>query len=197
MGRQLRDCGVIHKRRQLTEFPFSFLISVSLISSVIQKCGLKSFYIYKSFIKFAFLCDKLNFLCYIIIHRMLNRNMKLVIIICIQSKYGISHGHAVALNVRKLFPYMVEHVEECSDPRGAAHLKDIFNGISIAMGCNNGEEASNRFCALFDELEFSVPMAKDEDFKIMNSSVNPIRLKNNPVALDKATIDMLYHQIVR
>lgn len=111
--------------------------------------------------------------------------------------YGISHGHAVALNVRKLFPYMVEHVEECSDPRGAAHLKDIFNGISIAMGCNNGEEASNRFCALFDELEFSVPMAKDEDFKIMNSSVNPIRLKNNPVALDEATIDMLYHQIVR
>ena len=40
--------------------------------------------------------------------------------------------------------------------------------------------------------------AKSEgDFEILKKSVNPTRLKNNPVELDEDTIDMLYHKILK
>ena len=36
----------------------------------------------------------------------------------------------------------------------------------------------------------------NNDFEILKNSVNPIRLKNNPVKLIMEDIDCLYHQIL-
>lgn len=110
--------------------------------------------------------------------------------------YGISHGHGVALCVSKLFPYMLEHMEDCADSRGITYLEDMFQKLAEVMDCACPKEAAELFQRIFDELEFSVPDACDEDFAVMNTSVNPIRLKNNPVLLDDNAIDMLYHEIV-
>ena len=37
------------------------------------------------------------------------------------SMYGIAHGHAVALCVARLWPYMVSHLDQCTDRRGDRH----------------------------------------------------------------------------
>ena len=39
-------------------------------------------------------------------------------------------------------------------------------------------------------------MIADNDFEVLKKSVNPVRLKNNPIALDEETVDYLYHRIM-
>ena len=113
------------------------------------------------------------------------------------SLYGIAHGHAAALCDRVLFPWMISHPERCIDPRGEAYLKDIFAQIADAMGCASPEEAAAKLGQIVSALELSVPAASEEDYAVLSTSVNPVRLKNHPVRLDEETINTLYHSILK
>lgn len=112
------------------------------------------------------------------------------------SLYGISHGHAAALCISKLFPYMAKNTEKCIDPRGEEYLKSAFEKLAKAYGCDSVIEAADKFNKILKELDLEVPSANDADFEILKNSVNPVRLRNNPVGLDVETIDDLYHQIL-
>ena len=113
------------------------------------------------------------------------------------SLYGISHGHAAALCDKALIPYMMQHTEQCIDPRGTAHLEKVLAEIADAFGCQKTELAA-RFAAVVDALELSVPAVRTpEELDILKTSVNPVRLKNHPVALDTETIESLNRQILR
>ena len=113
------------------------------------------------------------------------------------SLYGIAHGHAAALCTSKLWPYMVSHVERCIDPRGEVYLRNVFEEIADAMDCKSPEDAIELFDNLLSGLQLVVPTPeKEKDFKTLVDSVNPVRLKNNPVALNEATLNSLYHQIL-
>lgn len=113
------------------------------------------------------------------------------------SLYGISHGHAAALCVSKLFPYMVTTTDKCVDPRGRAYLEKSFEKLAEAYGCEKPMEAAGKFNLLLNKLEFAIPESKDVDFEILEKSVNPIRLKNNPIELNAAKISELYHLILK
>ena len=114
----------------------------------------------------------------------------------ITSLFGCAHGHAAALCDRILFPWMLNHTHLCIDPRGEDFLKDIFRQISQAMGCDTPEEAADKLNTIFTGLDLKIPSATEEQFSILKSSVNPVRLKNHPVRLDMDTIDSLYHRIL-
>lgn len=130
------------------------------------------------------------------------------------SLYGIAHGHAAALCLSKLWPYMLEKTSEmyediktlgeteantdmCMDSRGVEYVKNVFDQIAEAMGCKSVAEAVKVFNEFLDSLHFDNIKAKEEDFDILCNSVNPIRLKNNPISLDKVAIDELYRQICK
>lgn len=113
------------------------------------------------------------------------------------SLYSIAHGHAAALCVSKLFPYMIAHTQNCIDPRGSGYLEDVFGKIAVAMDCENANAAAMRFDEVITQFALGCPKATDEDYKILCASVNSIRLKNNPVFLDEDTIHGLYCQILR
>ena len=112
------------------------------------------------------------------------------------SLYGIAHGHAAALCVSKLFPFMIGHTGQCIDPRGREYLEAVFGEIAAAMGSENAEMAAEKFDEILCSLNLSVPDASEKDFEILKKSVNPTRLKNNPVGLEIDDIDLLYHQIL-
>lgn len=112
------------------------------------------------------------------------------------SLYGISHGHAAALCVAQLFPYMITHIEKCIDPRGTTYLQAVFNQLARAMECDCALEATQKFNNLLSSLALHIPTATEQDFEVLKNSVNPVRLKNNPIALDTDAIDTLYHQIL-
>ena len=91
---------------------------------------------------------------------------------------------------------MLENTHLCIDPRGEDFLKDIFRQIAKAMGCSTPEEAADKLNTIFMKLGFEIPSATEEQFAILKSSVNPVRLKNHPVKLDMETIDSLYRKIL-
>ncbi len=115
----------------------------------------------------------------------------------ITSLFGCSHGHAAALCDRKLFPHMIQNTDKCIDPRGEAYLKETLQKIAGAMDCETPTEAAAKFNRIFDSLELPVPSATEEQYEELKQGVNPVRLKNHPIALDPDTIDKLYHQILR
>ena len=113
------------------------------------------------------------------------------------SLYGLPHGEAAALVNSKLFPWMVENTNKCIDPRGEQYLCQTFDEIAAAFGVDNAEQAADAFNEIVRSFTFQkIDNVRDEDFQILKKSVNPVRLKNNPVALDEDTIDMLYHEIL-
>ena len=113
------------------------------------------------------------------------------------SLYNVAHGHAAALVDTKLFPYMVSHTADCVDPRGEEYLKNVFGEIASMLGCGNVDEACAKLQSVFDSLELKVPEAKEEDYAELKTSVNPVRLKNNPVKLTEESIESLYRIILK
>ncbi len=112
------------------------------------------------------------------------------------AKYGIAHGHAVALCVAALWPYMLEHIEDCVDARGSAHLITVLHDLSNAMGCATISQAPERFRSLLNGLALKKPEAVTTDLDLLTVLVAPERLKNHPIYMDVSTIRNLYCKIL-
>lgn len=112
----------------------------------------------------------------------------------ITSLYGLPHGHAVAVCLPEIWEYMIGNMDKCIDARGKEYLTDIFNNISAAMGANTLFEAIVIFRQIMIDMDLQKPVAVERvaELQTLSSSVNPIRLKNNPVGLDVETIIRLY-----
>lgn len=114
----------------------------------------------------------------------------------ITSLFGSAHGHAAILCDRVLFPWMLENTDKCIDPRGEEYLKATMDEIGVAMGCSDAKSGAEKLVKLFNTLELQVPTASETQFEELKTSVNPVRLKNHPIALNDETIDELYRKIL-
>lgn len=111
--------------------------------------------------------------------------------------YGISHGHAAAICNTVLFPYMVQNIDKCIDPRGKEYLNNMFNDLAEVLGERNPKSAADRFAKLVDHIIQERPAADSDDIKLLTSSVNVLRLRNNPIELSAAVIEELYRKILK
>ena len=113
--------------------------------------------------------------------------------------YGIAHGHAAALCVRELWPWMIQHIESCTDLRGKKYIKEVFLDLGSIFQCTTDIDAAIKFRQIIAKLKMGMPNVSLHlhDYKILCESVNPIRLKNNPIKLDETTINVLYHKILQ
>ena len=112
------------------------------------------------------------------------------------SLFGIAHGQAAAMCVRKLLPYMVSHTEKCIDARGKSYLETVFAELSQAMGCSDSSKLYDKFESIYQSMHFEKPKYTERDIEELTHSINPVRLKNHPIALDLETIESLYQQIL-
>ena len=117
----------------------------------------------------------------------------------ITSLYKLPHGHAVAVGLPVIWEYMIVNMDRCIDSRGQKYLSDIFSNISKAMGCDSPNAAIVEFREIMKAMELTNPVSenKEKDLNVLSTSVNPVRLKNNPIALDEPTIHALYDKIVK
>jgi len=116
----------------------------------------------------------------------------------ITTLYGLSHGHAVALVVDSLWPYMAAHTENCIDPRGEAYLKTMFEELAKVCGCDSVEASIEKYQNWFAALDLERPTLQNAgQLDLLTHSVNPVRLKNNPVQLTEETLESLYRQILQ
>ena len=117
----------------------------------------------------------------------------------ITSLYGLPHGHAVAVCLPEIWEYMIRHMDQIVDPRGEEYLKGVFSVIAKAMGSDITEQAIVQFREMMTVLDLGRPISNNRfgDLEMLSMSVNPIRLKNNPVGLDISVIRNLYNIIVQ
>ena len=117
----------------------------------------------------------------------------------ITSLYKLPHGHAVAVCLPEIWEYMIGHMDKCIDKRGKKYLTDIFAQISKAMACENANQAISVLREMMKDMDLRNPVSdnKNEDLNVLSSSVNPVRLKNNPVSIDESTAYVLYSKILR
>lgn len=115
------------------------------------------------------------------------------------SLYKLPHGHAVALGLPTIWKYMTGHFDRCIDQRGQNYLEQVFRDISSAMDCESTNGAIELFEEMMRVMEIESPISidKKKDINILSFSVNPIRLKNNPVNLDEKAIINLYKTILK
>lgn len=96
------------------------------------------------------------------------------------SLYGISHGHAVGLCLPQVWSEMAE------EPK----LRPIFRSMPIDLPWLK---------KLLVELEMESPVSdsRKAELEILADSVNPLRLKNNPVAFSRDTLKAMYERILQ
>ena len=114
----------------------------------------------------------------------------------ITSLFRCAHGHAAILCDRVLYPWMLKNTGRCIDPRGEAYLRETLDEIGHALGCQDGSAGAEKLLQIFRDLDLAVPTATAAQLEELKRSVNPVRLKNHPIALDGQTIDGLYHFIL-
>lgn len=115
----------------------------------------------------------------------------------ITSLFKLAHGHAAILCNRVIFSWMVRNTDKCIDSRGEEYLKRTLDEIGVAMGCADAHGGSEKLIDIFTKLGLDIPEVTEEQYEELKISVNPVRLKNHPIALDVETIDKLYHEILR
>ena len=115
----------------------------------------------------------------------------------ITSLYGLPHGHAVAVCLPEIWEYMVDNMDKCIDPRGKEYLDDIFRQISLSMGCIDVMDAIGKFRHILLKCRINMDGKEldDELLSLLANSVNPIRLKNNPVQIMRDAINNIYKDL--
>ena len=119
----------------------------------------------------------------------------------ITSLYKFPHGHAVAVCLPEIWEYMIGHMDKCIDNRGQEYLSETFKDIANAMGADSPLEAIELFRGMMKDMELANPTSdfnhRTLELGVLSSSVNPVRLKNNPVELDPKTTQGLYSIILK
>jgi len=116
----------------------------------------------------------------------------------LSTMYKLPHGHAVAICFSEVLRYMLYNMQKCVDTRGKAYLQGVLSDIAEVFKCDDISELSNKFSSILIELGINPPKSfhRIEDIDLLVKSVNPIRLSNNPVALDNDAILNLYERII-
>lgn len=116
----------------------------------------------------------------------------------ITSLFKVPHGHAVAVCLPEIWQYMIAHTEQCIDSRGGDYLLSVFSDIAQAMGCGDPTEAVGEFKSMMTSLAMPNPLSQNraDDIRVLSQSVNPVRLKNNPVQLSQEAISSIYESII-
>jgi len=117
----------------------------------------------------------------------------------ITSMYKLPHGHAVAVGLPVIWEYMLDNLDKCIDSRGQGYIVSIFREIANVMGCETPPMAISLFREMMNDMGLNNPVAveKENELNVLSTSVNPVRLNNNPVQIDSVASRELYSIILQ
>jgi alcohol dehydrogenase class IV len=113
--------------------------------------------------------------------------------------YNLPHGLAVAVCLPEIWQYMLSNMDKCVDSRGAEYVMETFSDIAKELGSPTAEDAIDKFRTMLELLDLQNPSSesKEHDLDITSTSVNPVRLRNNPVSIDEKAARAIYDKIIR
>ena len=109
--------------------------------------------------------------------------------------FKIPHGHAVALTLSKFFEINSQtNKYKINDLRGKTHVDSIMKYIFSLFLASSAKECSKNFNKLMDtiglERNFNkLGIESKADIKKITDNIDPNRIKNNPVEIDKETVE--------
>ena len=111
------------------------------------------------------------------------------------SMFGLAHGHAAALCLPSLLRYMAD--AEVTDTRGGEHLRKVLHEIAELFGSGTVNGMADKFEDMLRGLGLRpsynyTPAQLDE----LVLSVNPDRLKNTPVLMNREVLYKLYREVL-
>ena len=118
------------------------------------------------------------------------------------SLFGAAHGHSVAMCLPYVWEYMDAVIKDrnldlLNDERGYLYLETTLLELSKLFGYSSSEEAVERFRRIYRKFELITPQSSDESIVVeLTNSVNPIRLKNNPIFLTESALRKIYTDIL-
>lgn len=117
----------------------------------------------------------------------------------ITSLYKLPHGHAVAVCLPEVWEYMQKQLQHCIDPRGNAYLTNVFLDIAHSLGCQDTSEAIVFMRNILKLLSLENPVSnhRESDLAVLSQSINPTRMRNNPVKVSERAAYQLYGQIIQ
>ena len=106
--------------------------------------------------------------------------------------FDIPHGHAVALCMQHVWEYLLDHIPQCIDIRGTEHLQVVLNDIQRQISLDY-------FKQMCINLEMRCPVSRDKSNQLeeLTESVNLVRLRNYPVAIQEDDIKRIYARILQ
>lgn len=113
----------------------------------------------------------------------------------LSSLYGIPHGHAVAVCLPYTWEMLLSGMERCVDVRGQDYLKSVVKDITEYFGTDSAEQAILRFKRILESLDIHLNDCKLGDYlSLLVCSVNPERLENFPIHLEKKDLEQIYRR---
>lgn len=109
-------------------------------------------------------------------------------------KYGLAHGHAVALCMNFIFQYLIEQATSTDNEK---YIQKAFENINKAFGVDSISESIREYKKIVSCSELEEPDISSNDIEELVSSVNIERLSNMPIRLSQSDIKQLYGNMIK
>lgn len=113
------------------------------------------------------------------------------------SKLGILHGHAVALNLGKIYEFNSGVTEEdCNDSRGVEYVLESMSQLNKLLQCETTQQVVQKLAKMMDDVGLERDLVKlgvtPEVQKAVAKGINYERLKNNPRKFTEKDIGIIF-----
>ena len=108
----------------------------------------------------------------------------------------IAHGHAAAMCLRVLLPFMLERFEKEGPDAFAPAFPEALRRLESVFGVTTHAELSDRICACLQLPEMSGTREVRCDADALAAAVNVQRLQNHPMSLTHEDLRSLYDEIL-
>lgn len=118
----------------------------------------------------------------------------------ITSMYKIAHGHAVSICLPSVWRFIINNIDRTAEGVTEEHIISALTILKKAFNVRtkSDDDVVDEFEFILELLELETPLLHNKaDINILTDSVNPVRLNNNPVTLDKDDIKQLYSNIFK
>lgn len=107
----------------------------------------------------------------------------------ITSLFNIPHGNAVAICLSKVWEFLTNNTNLCSDLRGEEYLIKTLNELNNIISLDD-------FNNILKDLELQSPKFNEKSqIDLLVKSVNLLRLKNFPITLTSESVEKIYSKI--
>ncbi len=117
------------------------------------------------------------------------------------SRFGIVHGHAVALTLSEVLLYnSMTKDDDASDVRGAEYVKSNIKEIFDILGAKDSQDVSEKLNSLFRDIGLEMSLVKlgvkKEDLSFIVENIGHERLKNNPRKINSENVIKILENIL-